>query len=191
LTQALLHPKYEKEKEYLVTVTGAVQEDALKQRLQQGVELVDVSKKSTAGINHKEENDNDNDTPKQTFVAKADVLQVKSVPPSQVEPYLQDIRHNLPPEYNVTDLNIRGFLDVLQATELSEVRLVVSEGKHRMVRRMLATCGHPVVSLKRERMGVISLGNLKEGSFRNLTRTEEEWAQGIVDSLDQQQYYNT
>ena len=33
------------------------------------------------------------------------------------------------------------------------VRLVVREGKHRMVRRMLANVGAPVVGLRRERFG--------------------------------------
>jgi 16S rRNA U516 pseudouridylate synthase RsuA-like enzyme len=35
------------------------------------------------------------------------------------------------------------------------VTLTVSEGKHRMVRRMLANTGHPVVSLHRTHIGPI------------------------------------
>ena len=193
LTQALLHPKYEKEKEYLVTVTGTVEEETLKERLQEGVELVDVSKSTGKKINNHDDNDSEDDSsdaaqssaPKPKFVVKAELLEVVSVPSSEVAPYLEDIRRNLPSEYNVTDLKMRGFLDVLEAKELSQVRLVVSEGKHRMVRRMLATCGHPVVSLKRERMGAITLGDLEEGALRNLTRKEEKWAQSIVDVLEQ------
>jgi len=39
----------------------------------------------------------------------------------------------------------------------SYVRLTVTEGKHRMVRRILHNCGHSVVKLHRNRYGNISL----------------------------------
>ena len=45
---------------------------------------------------------------------------------------------------------------------LDTVRLVVTEGKYRMVRRVLANCGHPVVNLHRVRYGEIRLGDLEE-----------------------------
>jgi len=71
-------------------------------------------------------------------------------------------------------------MDVFDAQELSRIKLVVQEGKHRMVRRMLASCGHTVVSLQRVRMGMITLGDLKEGSFRNMTEDEEAWTKSLV-----------
>ncbi|KAL9185454.1 hypothetical protein ACHAXT_003231 [Thalassiosira profunda] len=61
-----------------------------------------------------------------------------------------------------------------------DVRLVVQEGKHRMVRRMLANCGHPVVELRRERHGEVELGDLKEGAFRDPTDEELEWAESLI-----------
>ncbi len=63
----------------------------------------------------------------------------------------------------------------------SDVRLVVSEGKYRMVRRMLANCGHPVVELRRLRQGRVELGGLKVGEFRHATREELEWAKSLMD----------
>ena len=178
LTQTLLHPKYEKEKEYVAVVAGKVEKDELQSKLEAGVELADVSRaaKQEQKVNPSER--------KQTFVTRAEIQDVQHLPASDVPSYLEDIRNNLPKEYNVTDLNLRGYLDIFKATELSEVRLIVKEGKHRMVRRMLASCGHPVVSLKRERMGIIELGDLKEGSFRNLTAQEEEWARSLVPKSD-------
>ncbi len=41
------------------------------------------------------------------------------------------------------------------------VRLTVTEGKHRMVRRLLANCGHPVLALHRLRYGAIVLEELQ------------------------------
>ena len=41
------------------------------------------------------------------------------------------------------------------------VRLVVTEGKYRMVRRVLANTGHPVVALQRVRYGAVELDDLE------------------------------
>lgn len=62
----------------------------------------------------------------------------------------------------------------------SDVRLVVSEGKYRMVRRILANSGHPVVELRRERHGEILLDDLPVGKFRDVTPEELEWAEALI-----------
>jgi 16S rRNA U516 pseudouridylate synthase RsuA-like enzyme len=54
------------------------------------------------------------------------------------------------------------------------------EGKYRMVRRILANCGHPVVSLHRERIGTITIQDLPVGQCRPLTPTETIWAHGLA-----------
>ena len=64
--------------------------------------------------------------------------------------------------------------------ERCDVRLVVTEGKHRMVRRMLANVGHPVDELRRLRHGEVELGDLKEGEFREATEPELEWARSLI-----------
>ncbi|EEC45991.1 predicted protein [Phaeodactylum tricornutum CCAP 1055/1] len=111
LTQRLLHPKHEVEKEYVAVVTGIVVEDELRATLAAGV---------------------------------------------------------------------RGYLNVFDAQALSTVRLTVSEGKHRMVRRILANCGHPVVSLHRDRLGAVALNDLPAGEYRPLTTEESPWAETLV-----------
>jgi pseudouridine synthase len=62
----------------------------------------------------------------------------------------------------------------------SRVRLIVSEGKHRMVRRMLHNAGHSVLDLKRIRYGQIRLGGLPVGGCRFLNRVERIWAEQIA-----------
>ncbi|MFN3202780.1 MAG: pseudouridine synthase [Bradymonadia bacterium] len=64
--------------------------------------------------------------------------------------------------------------DVL-AIEGDVVRLVVREGKHRMVRRILANSGHPVLDLQRVRFGEVRLGDLPEGDARLPTEAEAAW----------------
>jgi 23S rRNA pseudouridine2605 synthase len=52
------------------------------------------------------------------------------------------------------------------------VRLVMTEGRKREVRRLLAAVGLPVIRLVRLRVGPISLGGLAPGELRPLTRQE-------------------
>ncbi|MCA9572138.1 MAG: rRNA pseudouridine synthase [Myxococcales bacterium] len=56
----------------------------------------------------------------------------------------------------------------LLGVEGQEVTLAVQEGKHRMVRRMLANLGLPVVRLLRVRFGDVELGDLPPGGHRYL-----------------------
>jgi pseudouridine synthase len=64
----------------------------------------------------------------------------------------------------------------------SRIRLVVAEGKHRMVRRMLANIGYPVLELRRERHGLCMLNDLPEGHFRYLSPEEMDWAENLLKS---------
>ncbi|WP_110241256.1 pseudouridine synthase [Nocardioides gilvus] len=52
------------------------------------------------------------------------------------------------------------------------VRLVIHEGRNRIVRRMLAHVGHPVLRLTRTRFGPVDLGRLPAGEMRELTTKE-------------------
>jgi 23S rRNA pseudouridine2605 synthase len=142
------------EKEYVALVDGIVEKQELSNMLKRGVT-------TTEG----------------THVAR--LLEVSHVQPEQVPVLLESMKANLPSEYNVTDLQQRGFL-FDGTTSLSRVRLQVSEGKHRMVRRMLANCGHGVVELTRERHGQVTLGDLPLGEFRELTPSEQEWAESLL-----------
>jgi pseudouridine synthase len=50
--------------------------------------------------------------------------------------------------------------------------ITVREGRNRQVRKMCEAIGHPVVRLRRVRIGPIADDQLKEGSFRDLTAKE-------------------
>lgn len=56
----------------------------------------------------------------------------------------------------------------------SEVTVIIHEGRHRQVRHMLRAVGHHVVKLNRTAFGPLSLGDLREGTWRMLTDTEVE-----------------
>lgn len=61
----------------------------------------------------------------------------------------------------------------------SVVTLAVTEGKHRMVRRMLNNAGFPVVALRRIAFGPCTLGDLAEDAYRVPTPAEAAWALGL------------
>ncbi|HXI85798.1 MAG TPA: pseudouridine synthase [Verrucomicrobiae bacterium] len=54
----------------------------------------------------------------------------------------------------------------------TELRLILSEGKKRQIRRMMAAVGHPVTRLVRLAVGPIELGNLATSQWRHLTHEE-------------------
>jgi pseudouridine synthase len=55
---------------------------------------------------------------------------------------------------------------------MTELRVVISEGRHRQVRRMLLALGHRVQSLRRVGFGPLKLGRLKVGGWRVLGEAE-------------------
>jgi 23S rRNA pseudouridine2605 synthase len=52
------------------------------------------------------------------------------------------------------------------------VRLILHEGRNRIVRRLLAAVGYPVEALVRTDIGAVSLGEQRPGSIRPLRRDE-------------------
>ena len=61
---------------------------------------------------------------------------------------------------------------VSSAPDKTLVRITLTEGRNRIVRRTMETVGHPVRRLSRIGIGPVRLGNLKVGEFRELTRDE-------------------
>ncbi|HEV2140706.1 MAG TPA: pseudouridine synthase, partial [Candidatus Dormibacteraeota bacterium] len=54
----------------------------------------------------------------------------------------------------------------------AELRVVIREGKHRQVRRMVQAVGHKVLGLQRTSFGPLRLGRLKTGGWRVLSSGE-------------------
>jgi len=61
---------------------------------------------------------------------------------------------------------------VLEADNNAWVEVVVHEGKHHEVRRLLEAVGHPVSKLRRVALGVVTARGLKPGEYRHLTAPE-------------------
>lgn len=54
----------------------------------------------------------------------------------------------------------------------TQVKIIITEGKNRQIRKMCKEIGHPVLELKRISIGKIKLDDLKEGNWRNLNSKE-------------------
>lgn len=63
-------------------------------------------------------------------------------------------------------------LVISQKEKHSWVRVVVTEGRNHLIKRIFSAIGHPVLKLKRVEFGPIRLGNLPIGQFRYLTVEE-------------------
>lgn len=61
-----------------------------------------------------------------------------------------------------------------------QVRIVMTEGRKREVRRLLAAVGLPVTRLVRLRVGPVTLGRLAEGAVRELSPVEVRALAGVV-----------
>ena len=49
---------------------------------------------------------------------------------------------------------------------LYPVRITVTEGRNRLIRRMMQAVGHPVSKLRRESFGTVSLRGMERGEIR-------------------------
>ena len=63
-------------------------------------------------------------------------------------------------------------LKVSRDSASTQFKVVIHEGKKRQVRLMFKAVGHPVIHLKRVRIGNLRLGNLPQGQYRFLTLGE-------------------
>ncbi|MDP4015324.1 MAG: pseudouridine synthase [Candidatus Nanopelagicales bacterium] len=65
-----------------------------------------------------------------------------------------------------------SFQIVAQHGQQSIVEIRLHEGRNRIVRRMMAAVGHPVIELVRVSVGPVTLGGLRPGAFRKLTAAQ-------------------
>ncbi len=70
------------------------------------------------------------------------------------------------------------------------LRLTLTEGKKREVRRIFEAIGHPVISLKRVAFGSLTLGSVPEGNIRPLTNREVKELYALVQHPQKQNSTN-
>jgi len=122
LQHKISHPKFDKEKTYVVQVDGQITSDAIHQ-LCHGIKLKD-------GL---------------TKPAKAAIIDE----PDWIWPRIPAVRYR-------------------KDIPTSWIKLIITEGKNRQVRRMTAHVGFPTLRLIRTQIGDWSLNNLDSGNYESL-----------------------
>lgn len=73
----------------------------------------------------------------------------------------------------LTDGNVKAKAKILSSNESSTwIEVVVTEGRNRLVRRLMKELRHPVIKLKRVKFGPFSLGKLPLGETKVLTQAQ-------------------
>lgn len=102
-------------------------------------------------------------------VEKTYVAQVAGVPEPEVLTRLRKGVHVAEALCRVNRIRVVG-----RQGQSTVLEIVLSEGRNREIRRILAKVGHKVLRLKRIAIGPIELGALKPGDFRHLSPEEVE-----------------
>jgi 23S rRNA pseudouridine2605 synthase len=93
--------------------------------------------------------------------------QVQGHPTAQTLQQLRDGVHLAEGLARVASLRLRG-----RHTRGSELEIVLTEGRNREIRRILAKVGHKVLHLRRTAIGSVKMGRLQVGEYRALTFEE-------------------
>lgn len=86
--------------------------------------------------------------------------------------WTQEALDNLRQGVYLEDLQIKTRPCEIEQTGPRTIRMVLTQGINRQIRRMCKTQGFEIVSLKRTRVINISLAGLKPGEYRELTQDE-------------------
>jgi len=61
----------------------------------------------------------------------------------------------------------------------SSIKIIITEGRNRQIRKMCEAINHPVKNLKRIATGKLYLSDLKKGEYRNLTKQEVKYLKNM------------
>jgi pseudouridine synthase len=174
LTNTLLQPFNMIEREYEAVVTGEVDYEKLKKKLENGVVTTDG--KFKANLSDCQLLDTDIEIPKKLIMKAEAGLDECSKNDSDDERESRAVKR-IESQFKTVPNNPSMLL-----TKASYVRLAVTEGKYRMVRRILHNAGHSVINLHRIRYGNILLNDLEEGEVTSCDTEQSTWAKRITNA---------
>lgn len=102
-------------------------------------------------------------------IEKVYVAKVKGIPAREK---LRQLERGIKLEDGMTAPAKVKVLSVDKKKQTAIIEMTIHEGRNRQVRRMLEAIGHPVMKLKRERYGFLTLQGLNVGDMRELTPHE-------------------
>lgn len=88
------------------------------------------------------------------------------------KPYTEDFLHGMEKGVPLAELDVVTRECRMQRMDERTFRIVITQGYNRQIRRMCEYFGYKVVKLKRTRIMNITLGSLKKGRYRHVTKEE-------------------
>lgn len=138
----MMHPRYGVEKEYLVKIKGSFKKNEI-QRMKQGI-VIDGEVYKIEGVNFVRTALKNSAREKKYGITK------KALPTRSYK--------------NADRIELES-----QNTWYS---IIINEGKNRMIRKIGDAMNHPVLKLKRTRIGMLELGDLQPGKYRYFEKSE-------------------
>jgi len=102
-------------------------------------------------------------------------VKVKDIPADSA---LSDLRKGIKLEDGITLPAQAAYLK--KAVKNCWLKITLSEGRNKQVKRMCTAIGHPVVKIKRVSLGALNLGGLSRGRYRRLTKDEVKALYALV-----------
>ncbi|MDZ5471153.1 pseudouridine synthase (plasmid) [Bacillus sp. 31A1R] len=102
-------------------------------------------------------------------IEKVYVAKIKGIPPREK---IRSLEKGIRLEDGKTAPAKAKVLSIDKKKQTAIVELIIHEGRNRQVRRMFEAIGHPVLKLKRERYGLLTLQGLSVGDARELSPHE-------------------
>lgn len=172
LTNELTHPRHLHEKEYRVKISGTPVEEALS-AWRHGMYLLDEDEEEARAARRL----------KDPALQDADAAELPPPPPPRRA-------RSSTEAHRAHQARLRKTLPAIVKIESSSgsgtwLRFTLTEGRNRQIRRMIDPFKHQVHRLIRTRMGPIRLGNLKSGSWRELTAQEVAALKGDGEALSE------
>lgn len=174
LTNELTHPRHLHEKEYRVKISGTPVEEALS-AWRHGMYLLDEDEEEARAARRLKD------------PALKDAEAAADPPPPPTPPRRA---RSSTEAHRAHQARLRKTLPAIVKIESSSgsgtwLRFTLTEGRNRQIRRMIDPFKHQVHRLIRTRMGPIRLGNLKSGSWRELTPQEVAALKGDGEALSE------
>ena len=107
-------------------------------------------------------------------IPKTYIAKVQGIP---TEAALEQFRNGLLIEKRMTSKAEIKMMS--KGNNFATLSITIIEGRNRQVRKMCAAIGTPVISLKRESVGSISIGDLKLGQYRPLSEKEINYLKNL------------
>ncbi|RDW22013.1 pseudouridine synthase [Oceanobacillus chungangensis] len=113
-------------------------------------------------------------------VEKVYVAKIKGIP-TKLE--LEKLRKGVKAEKDLLKLAGYNILSVDKTKNTMILEIKLREGKNRHVRRMMEQLGYPVIKLKREQYGMLTLKGLKPGTYRALSLKEVKQIRNLATEI--------